>query len=208
MDEVIQPSDSEESLYDLNINFGNDNSLSITSSPSSPTPFENEDQNEEPNANRQMELDVHDNGNTSSESDDNSSFGALSESDNELEPDAQIGNNVTDIDLERDPSNPYGLTEQDIVNYPDDTEHEMDFELGWVWSFQPDRGASYGPFLSKNILFLDPRTRDPENFLNFLFTEEMWQHITAATNSYAEKHMQQQGTFHSNFYLFKRIATQ
>ena len=110
-----------------------------------------------------------------------------SESENADESEYENGNaHVRNTDEDANPPNPMGLSEKDIITYSGDHEHEDDCELGWEWIFnRPDRGAEYGPFLGRNILLIDPRHRSPEDIFDYLFDNDMWTHLSKATNSYA-----------------------
>lgn len=170
MDEIIPPSDSDDNSFD----FTNGNSPL----------FDNE-------------------------SDDNGSIDILEQipsflvdSSAESENDTDTENGIQPVENTDpiDPSNPYALRETDMQNYENDTEHEDDFGNGWHWTFESDRGCSYGPFLGRNILLLDPRKREGTDIFDYLFTPDMWRLLTNSTNAYAAKRLQQTGKF--ELYLF------
>ena len=100
------------------------------------------------------------------------------------------------IPIERPPSRP-------MVNFPNDTEREEDYELGWEWH-EVDPGPLIAPYNGFHQCLLDPTMNKPEDFFNALFQDRMYTVMAEETNKYAQRKKQACKYFNLHF-LFKKF---
>ena len=86
-----------------------------------------------------------------------------------------------------------------MVNYPNDTEVEEDYEIGWEW-FKVDPGPYIAPYTGFRQCLLDPTKNRPEDFFNALFDSSMYTIMAEETNKYAQQKIQR-GKFFLAFLL-------
>ena len=77
-------------------------------------------------------------------------------------------------------------TLQTLVNYPNDTESEEDYEIGWEWlKWYP--GPLVAPYTGFYQCLLDPLKTRPEDFFNALFDDNMYMIMAEGTNKYVHR---------------------
>ena len=81
-----------------------------------------------------------------------------------------------------------------MVNFPWDTEHEEDFEIGWLW-LEEDPGPMIAPYTGFRQCLLDPTKNNPEHFFEALFTSQMFTIMAEEMNKYANRKAQRSKLF-------------
>ena len=86
-----------------------------------------------------------------------------------------------------------------MVNYPNDTKVEEDYQIGWEW-FEVDPGPYIAPYTGFLQCLLDPKKDRPEDFFNALFDSNMYTIMAEETNKYAHRKIQR-GKFLLSFFI-------
>ena len=73
-----------------------------------------------------------------------------------------------------------------MVNFPNDTENEDKYTIGWKWH-EVDPGPLIAPYNGFQQCLLDPTRNNPENFFNTLFENRMYTIKADETNKYAQR---------------------
>ena len=77
-----------------------------------------------------------------------------------------------------------------MVNYPNDTELEEDYEIGWEW-LEQDLGPLITPYTGFWQYLLDPLKTRPEDFFNALSPyDNMYMIMAEETNKYVHRKKQ------------------
>ena len=92
-----------------------------------------------------------------------------------------------------------------MVNFPNDTEIEEDYEIGWEW-LEQDIGPSVAPYSGFRQCLLDPTKQDPEHFFDALFSTHMYTIMAEETNKYAQRKIQR-GKFPLTLFILQHNNT-
>ena len=76
-----------------------------------------------------------------------------------------------------------------MVNFPNDTENEDDYAIGWEWH-KVDPVPLIAPHNGFQQCLLDPTRNNPEDFFNALFENRMYTIMANETNKYAQRRKQ------------------
>ena len=76
-----------------------------------------------------------------------------------------------------------------MVNFPNDTENEDDYAIGWEWH-EVNPGPLIGPYNGFRQCLLDPTRGGPQYFFNALFENRMYTIMAEETNKYAHRRKQ------------------
>ena len=92
-----------------------------------------------------------------------------------------------------------------MVNYPNDVEVEVDYEIGWEW-FEVDPGPYVVPYSGFRQCLLDPTKNRPEDFFSALFDRNMYTVMAEQTNKYAHRKIQRGKIFFFNLIILLSIV--
>ena len=76
-----------------------------------------------------------------------------------------------------------------MVNFPNDTENEDNYAIGWEW-YEVDPGPLIAPYNGFQQCLLDPTRNGPQDFFNALFENSMYTIMAKETNKYLQQRKQ------------------
>ena len=95
------------------------------------------------------------------------------------------------------------LPSKPMVNYQNDVENELDYEVGWEW-MESDVGPSVSPHTGFRRCLLNPEKNKPEDYFMELFHHQMFTIMAEKTNTYARRRFDslEEGKIMTIFHLF------
>ena len=92
-----------------------------------------------------------------------------------------------------------------MVNFPNDTENEDDYAIGWGWH-EVNPGPMIGLYNGFRQCLLDPTRNRPQDFFNALFENRMYTIMAKEINKYAQQRKQACEYFNFLNILFTKFS--
>ena len=89
-----------------------------------------------------------------------------------------------------------------MVNFPNDTENEDDYVIGWEWH-EVNPEPLIAPCNGFRQCLLDPTRNRPQDSFNALFEKRMYTIMAEETNKYAQRRKQAREYFYFKHFIYK-----